>query len=342
MNTTEHVAAVTLLDLPIAAEAELWDSIIIGGGPAGLSAALSLGRSLRRTVIIDAGQPRNRFASHMHTVLGMEGIPPQDLLDRGRRELAEYGAILHQGSVRDVRESTNTSGPRSLIVSLDGGPQLRARTVIAASGLSDHLPDIPGLAKHWGKTVLHCPYCHGWEVRGQRLGVLAAGPMALHQAELLRQWSDRLTFFSAAAEPLDDAVARRLRARGVTIEPSPVVEALGTSEGISGLLLENGQRIGLDALFTAGRIQPHDSFLSTLDLKRTENPMGSFLTTDFTGRTSHERIWAPGNISNPAANVPLSISAGTFAGATANMALVSEDFDLAVAAQPLDSASAVK
>ncbi len=342
MKTTEHLSPVRLPDLPIGAEAELWDSIIIGGGPAGLSAALALGRSRRRTIIIDAGQPRNRFASHMHTVLGQEGTPPEELLARGRAEVAQYGGVLHHGAVREVRESTNTRGPRRMIVSLAGGPLLMARTVIAASGVSDHLPPIPGLGERWGATVLHCPYCHGWEVRGQRLGVLAAGPMALHQAELLRQWSDRLTFFSAAAEPLDDAVVRRLRARGVVIEPSPVIEVLGTGTAISTVLLENGQRVEIDAIFTAGEIRPHDRYLTPLGLERTENPMGSFLKTDFAGKTSHERIWAPGNISNPSANVPMSISAGTFAGATANMALVTEDFDLAEAAQPLDSASAVK
>lgn len=342
MNTSHTGSAASRSGLPIAAEAELWDSIIIGGGPAGLSAALAMGRALRRTLIIDAGQPRNRFASHMHSVLGQEGTPPEDLLARGRAEVTQYGGTLHTGSVREVRESTNTAGPRTLMVSLTGGPQLMARTVIAASGVADHLPQIPGLADHWGSTVFHCPYCHGWEVRNQRLGVLAAGPMALHQAELLRQWSDRLTFFSAAVEPLDDAVRRRLQARGVVIEPSPVLEILGSGDHLAGALLENGRHVEVDALLTAGQMRPHDRYLAPLSLDRTENVMGSFLGTDVSGKTSHDRIWAPGNISNPAANVPMSISAGTMAGGAANMSLVIEDFDLAEAGQPLDSASAVK
>ena len=342
MNSLNQVQPQTMSGLPIAAEAELWDSIIIGGGPAGLSAALAMGRSLRRTVVVDTGQPRNRFAAHMHTVLGHEGIPPQELLARGRTEVAQYGGILHHGSVREVRESTNTTGVRTLMVGLEDGLVLRTRSVIAATGVRDQLPPIPGLAERWGTAVLHCPYCHGWEVRGQRLGVLASGPMAVHQAQLLRQWSDQLTFFSAAAEPLDDALARRLQTRGVVIEPSPVAEVLGTDKLVTGVLLQDGRQIEVDALFTAGELRPHDQYLAALDLERTEQPWGSFLSSDFTGQTSHERIWAPGNISQPAANVPMAISAGTLAGTAANMALVAEDFDLAEAAQLPPSARVVK
>ncbi len=335
MNTSEKNSVPTPLPpqnlpgLPSTAEAELFDSIIIGGGPAGLSAALALGRSLRRTLIIDAGHPRNRFASRMHTVLGHEGLPPQELLARGRSEAAQYGALFHQGSVREVRESTHSSGPRNLVVGLDGGPQLFARTVIAATGVADQLPGIPGLAQRWGKSVLHCPYCHGWEVRGQRLAVLATGPLALHQAELLRQWSDRLTFFSAAAEPLDEAVAGRLASRGVEIEASPVTEVIGEDERVSSVVLQDGRQLPVDAIFTAGRLIPHDRYLKGLGLEREETAVGSFIKTDSAGRTSHDRIWAPGNISVPMANVPMAISAGTMAGAMANMTMVAEDFDLA-------------
>ncbi|MBN9612440.1 MAG: NAD(P)/FAD-dependent oxidoreductase, partial [Actinobacteria bacterium] len=170
--------------------AHTWDSIIIGGGAAGLSAAQALGRSLRRTLVIDAGAPRNRFAAHMHNVLGHDGTPPRELYARGRREAEGYGVEFLDASVDAVIESTD-----GLRVRLSDAQELHAKTLVVATGTSDELPAIPGLAEHWGSSVLHCPYCHGWEVRGRRLAVLATSPLSAHQANLLRQWSDRLTVF---------------------------------------------------------------------------------------------------------------------------------------------------
>ncbi|GAA1178405.1 NAD(P)/FAD-dependent oxidoreductase [Nesterenkonia xinjiangensis] len=308
---------------------ELYDAVVIGAGPAGLSAAVALGRARRRVLIIDAGSPRNRAASHLHTVLGHEGLDPAELLRTGRQEALSYGADLVPGVVARVSEASVESGPVTLTVTLEDGSQVLGRAVIAAGGLTDELPDVPGLAEHWGSSVLHCPYCHGWEVRDKRLGVLAAGPMALHQAELLRQWTDRLTFFSAGAEPLSEETTRRLRARSVAIEPAVVTAVHGEGGAVTAVALADGREVPVDAIFTAGALRPHDAPLEELGLARSATPMGEFLSVDRTGRTSHPRVWAVGNISDPAANVVMSMSAGTFAGATANMTLVSEDFDLA-------------
>ena len=319
--------------LPSTAAGELWDSIVIGGGASGLAAALALGRSLRSVLVLDAAAPRNRFADHMHTVLGHEGLPPAELLRTGRTEAARYGAAFHPAQVTRVSEAQNDAGPRSMAITLEDGQQLFARTVIAATGVSDRLPEIPGLAERWGTSVLHCPYCHGWEVRGQRLGVLATSSLGLHQAELLRQWSDRLTFFSAAAGELEPETVTRLESRGVVIEPTPVAEVRGEGSALSSVTLEDGRSIGVDALFTAAVLVPQEDYLRPLALARAENMAGSFIEVDMTGRTSHDRIWAPGNLSSPMANVPMAVSAGTMAGAAANMALVSEDFDLAQGAQ---------
>lgn len=330
----------------ISYESTVWDSIIIGSGPAGLSAAVALGRSLRSVLVLDAGSPRNRFTDHMHTVLGHEGLNPAELRRRGREEAAGYGAEFLKASVSQVRDSTATQSipaygtaqapgqspaptASQMAVTLTDGRVFFARSIIAASGLTDRLPEITGLAERWGSSVLHCPYCHGWEVRSRRLGVLASGPMALHQAQMLRQWSDDLTFFSAAAEPLDDQARRRLQARGVQVEPAPVMAVGGEGSALSYAKLADGRQVPLDALFTAGDPVPHEDFLSGLALERTETPLGSFLAVDEGWRTSHERVWAPGNLSSPAANVAMSLSAGTTAGARANMALISEDFDLA-------------
>jgi thioredoxin reductase len=308
-------------------EANSWDVVIVGGGVAGLSAALMLGRARRRVLVLDGGEPRNRFATHMHGVLGHEGVDPARLLATGRDEAASYGIRFAAGIAARIDE---TDGGVS--VTLADGAVHRGRAVIVATGLSDELPDVPGLAQRWGRSVLHCPYCHGWEVRDQRLGVLATSPLAVHQAELVRQWSERVTFFTAVLGTLEPAVERRLRARGITLVPAPVVEVLGEGDRITGVRTASGEVVPIDAIFTAAALRPHDGFLAHLGLARTDGPVGSFLTVDPTGKTSSERIWAVGNVANPMANVPMSVSAGALAGATVNMALVTAEFDAAEAA----------
>lgn len=305
---------------------EQWDVIVVGGGVAGLSTALTLGRARRRVLVVDAGEPRNRFAAHMHGVLGHEGIDPAELLRRGREEAGAYDVRIRPGTVEHVEDADG-----GLTLTLTGGDAVFARALVVASGLADELPDIPGLAEQWGTAVVHCPYCHGWEVRDQRLAVLGTSPMSLHQAELIRQWSDRVTFFTAGCGPLDPEFATRLRSRGVELVDVPVAEVLTDNGQLTGVRLADGARVELDAIFTAPVPRPHDEFLADLELERAENPMGSFIAVDpMGGRTSHPRIWAIGNVVNPGANVPISIGAGSMTGGVVNMALVTEDFDHAV------------
>lgn len=304
-----------------------WDVIIAGGGPAGLSAALLLGRARRRVLVIDAGSPRNRFADHMHGVLGNEGTSPAELLSRGRAEVAEYRVELVEGTIEGVERMTG-----GLTVTTDDGRARSARALVVATGLRDELPAIPGLAERWGASVLHCPYCHGWEVRDQRLGVLATSPLSLHQAELIRQWTDRLTVFAAGLGPLSAETAQRLKARGIELVTEAVAEILGEGTTITAVRLENGSEVPLDAIFTGGAPRPLDEFLAPVELDRTENPFGSFLAVDFAGKTSDDRIWAIGNVVNPGANVPMSIGAGAMTGGAVNGALVAWDFEDAVIA----------
>ncbi|MUN63121.1 methyltransferase domain-containing protein [Kocuria sediminis] len=303
-----------------------WDVVVIGGGAAGLSAALLLGRARRRTLVVDAGSPRNRFAGHMHGVLGQEGVPPAELLQRGRAEVSAYGVRITRGTV----ERVDPSGA-GVEVTLHEGEPVQARTVIVATGMTDELPGIPGLAERWGRTVLHCPYCHGWEVADQRLGVLTTSPLGLHQAQLVRQWSDTVTVFTAGLGPLDAAAELRLRSRGIDLVASPVVEVLGASEGIDAVRTADGALTAVDALFTAGTPRPHTAFLDHLGLATTDTPMGRFLAVDGTGRTSNDRIWAAGNVTSAGLTVPMSIGAGALTGGAVNAALVAEDFDRAAA-----------
>jgi thioredoxin reductase/SAM-dependent methyltransferase len=305
-----------------------WDAIVIGAGAAGLSAAQMLGRSRRRTLVIDSAAPRNRFAAHMHGVLGQDGTAPFDLLARGRAEAAAYGVDIRTGSVERVDVQSD-----HVTVTLADGRIETARAVLVATGLADDLPDIPGLGEHWGTGVLHCPYCHGWEVRDRALGVLLTSPLGLHQAQLVRQLTDSVVVFAASIDPVDSEMKRRLAARNVEIVTDPVVEVLGEERELTGVRLSGGRVVPLGAIFTAATMRPLDSFLAHLGLDRAETPVGSFLAVDQTGRTSAARIWAAGNVVNPAANVPISMGAGALAGAAVNAALVEEDFDAAVSAR---------
>lgn len=314
---------------------EHWDAIVVGAGSAGLSAALMLGRARRKTLVVDAGSPRNRFAEHMHGVLGNEGAPPGEFLQRGRVEAAAYGVEFHEGVVDQVAEATD-----GLAVTLRTGDPLWTRALVVASGMTDGLPDIPGLYRFWGRGVLHCPYCHGWEVRDRRLGVLVTSPMGLHVAQLVRQWSDRVTVL-ASAEP-EPEVAQRLRCRGVQIVTDPVVEVLGDGDQLTGVRTASGHQLQLDAIFTVPTPSVHDGFMSGLPLDRIPNPFGTgtLLAVDAAGKTSHPRVWAAGNVVNPSANVPMSMAAGAMAGAAVNATLLEEDFDRAfAAASPLERAT---
>ncbi len=304
-----------------------WDTIVIGGGAAGISAALMLGRARRRVLVIDAGEPRNRFAEHMHAVLGHEGVEPAELLRIGHADAFVFGVEFMHTRVTNVADGT-----AALTITTEDGAAHEARTVVVATGIADRLPDIPGLAEHWGKSVLHCPYCHGWEVRDRRLGVLASGPMALHQVQLLRQWSDDVVLFAGLIDPVDTPTRTRLAARGIRIIDQPVVEILSGDDLLAGARLDDGSVVEVEAIFTAGAPKPHDRMLEPLGLDRVDGPMGNLIAVDAMGLTSNPRVWAAGNVVNPAANVPVAMGAGSLAGASANAALVTQDFDAAVAA----------
>lgn len=302
-----------------------YDALVIGGGAAGLSAALMLGRARRRTLVLDAGSPRNRFAAHMHGVLGHDGLDPAELLRRGRDEVAVYGVEVRPGSVDRVDEHGD-----DLVATLADGSTITARVVVLATGVTDELPPVPGLAARWGVTVLHCPYCDGWEVRDRTIGVLATGPASLHQIELLRQWTDDVVAFVHAMGEVPADALERMRARGIRVVDAAVVEVVGDGTSIDHVRTADGVEHRVDAIFTAGTLVPHDDAVAHLDLAREDGPTGSVLAVDMRGATSHPRIFAAGNVVLPFGTVPLAMGAGSMAGGGANAALVAADAAAAV------------
>ncbi|MFF5288372.1 NAD(P)/FAD-dependent oxidoreductase [Paractinoplanes globisporus] len=306
---------------------DAYEVIVIGGGAAGLSGALMLARSRRSVLVIDAGQPRNAPADGVHGLLGREGMSPLELVDRGREEVRGYGGEVVRGEV--VRASRDGD---EFAVELAGGGYLRAKRLLVTAGLVDELPDVPGLRERWGRDVVHCPYCHGWEVRDQPIGVLGSGPMSVHQALLFRQLSDDVMFFAHRHPELSDEQAEQLAARGITVVTGEVERLEIADDRIAGVRLKDGPVIPRRAIAVATRMVARAGFLAGLGLKPVEHPTGTgeHIPADPTGRTEVPGVWVAGNVTDLSAQVGAAAAQGAMAGAQINLDLVTEETRRAV------------
>lgn len=298
-----------------------YDVVVVGGGPAGLSGALMLARSRRSVLVIDSGEPRNAPADGIHGLLGHDGTPPSEFLDKGRAEVEGYGGHLTSGEVTGASRDGDV-----FTVELGDGRSVTARRLLVTTGLVDELPDVPRVRERWGRDVLHCPYCHGWEVRDQAIGVLASGPNSVHQALLFRQLSDDVTFFKHNAQ-LGDDEARQLEARGIRLVEGEVAAIEVDGDRLSGVRMQDGSTVAREAVVVATRMVARANFLSGLGLKASEHPsgMGDHLKVDGSGLTDVLGVWAAGNVTDPAAQVGTSAAAGAWAAARINADLVLED-----------------
>lgn len=296
------------------AEKQEYDVVIVGGGVAGLSAALVLGRARRRVAVVDAGTPRNQLASHAHGFLTRDGTTPAELLRLAREEVRGYGVDLVEGTVVDI-----TEGRAAL---LDDGSKVRGRHLILATGLRDVLPELAGADERWGKDLLQCPYCHGWEVRDRKLGVLATGDTSLEQALLVRQWSPHVTLFTHISGEPDDAQRRRLAARDVVIVPGEVKKLVVEGDALAGLELADGQRVDCQALFVEPEAAVDSALVSSLGCGRAED---GCITTDGIGKTDIEGVWAVGNANDPSAQLIAAAGDAYRVAVSVNAELVRED-----------------
>jgi len=324
---------------------ETVDAVVIGGGAAGLNGALMLARSRRSVVVIDSGTPRNAPAEGVHGLLGLDGTPPAELLDRGRAEVRRYGGTVRTGEVVEAAAAAPSADgdPRFTVTLADGGT-LHARRLLVATGLRDVLPDIPGLARHWGRGVVHCPYCHGWEVRDEAIGILATGPMSVHQALLFRQLTDDLVYFSRGTG-LDDDARARFAARGIRVVDTAVDQVLTADDGsVAGVRLADGQVVERRVLAVGSTVLARTGGLEALGLPMQDLPhgMGRHLVSGAAGTTEVPGVWVAGNVTDPSAQVGSSAAAGALAGAHMNADLVTADTAAALAQAALaQAASAV-
>lgn len=311
------------------------DVAIIGGGTAGLAAAIALARSRRAVVVIDAGRPRNEPAAGAHNVLGHEGISPLELLARGRAEAEGYGvrfiagqATSASGTIDDFTvevngEARGTHGAR-------GAQRVHARRLILATGLADDLPEIPGVAEGWGRTVLHCPFCHGWEVRDQRIAILTRDEVAIHHAMLFRELSEQVTVFLHEAPDPTDEQWDQLRALGVSVV-RPRVERLDMEGAqVRAVEVEGGRRFEVDAVVVAPRFNARTELYKALGGAGVDDPFGVRIPADPRGMTAVPGVWAAGNASDPMGTLAASTAAGVGAGAAVHGDLAFADLARAV------------
>lgn len=304
-----------------------YDVVVVGGGAAGLSAALVLLRARRTVALVDAGAPRNAPAAHMHGFLSRDGMPPHDLLAVGRSEVSGYGGSLIDDTVVGVEPGFH--------VRLANASPLGARRILVATGLRDELPDIPGVGERWGRDLLHCPYCHGYEVRDQPLGVLGGAPEAVQHALLVRQWSPDVTLF-----PHTDAVGpeqrEQLTARGVRIVKGTVARLVVGNDQLQGVELDGGTVIPRAAVFVRPRFVPNADLLTGLGCAVDEH---GWVVHDPVGRTTVAGVWVAGNAADPRAQVISAAGEGSAAAIALNADLVDEDVERALADHRVGHAS---
>ena len=296
-----------------------YDVVVVGGGAAGLSAALVLARARRTVALVDAGAPRNAPAAHMHGFLSRDGMSPRDLLAVGRAEVSGYGGSLIDDTVVGVEPGFH--------VRLANASPMGARRVLVATGLRDELPDILGVSERWGRDLLHCPYCHGYEVRDQPLGVLGGTPEAVQHALLVRQWSPDVILF-----PHTDAVGPEQRehvaARGVRVVEGTVARLVVGNDQLQGVELGGGTVIPRAAVFVRPRFVPNADLLTGLGCAVDAN---GWVVHDPTGRTTVAGVWVAGNAADPRAQVISAAGQGSAAAIALNADLVDEDVERALA-----------
>lgn len=294
----------------------MFDTIIIGGSYSGMAAALQLARARRKIAVIDAGSRRNRFASRSHGFLSRDGQSPAGIAHEARGQLLAYPTVTWiEGEALEASGSSD-----DFRVALSAGEPVRGRRLILAHGVRDELPDLPGLAGLWGRHAFHCPYCHGYELDGDRIGVLGVGPLSMHQALMLPDWGPTTFFTNGALQPNEQEL-RQLAARGTAIEPAKVLGAEEAGGGVA-LRLADGRAVELAGLFVATKLHLSSPLAQALGCAVDHGPMGETIRTNEMKETTVPGVFACGDAARPAGNLSFAVADGVMAGAAAHRTLM--------------------
>jgi thioredoxin reductase len=296
---------------------DTYDVAIIGGGAAGLSAALVLSRARRSVTVVDNGEPRNAPAEHMQGYLSRDGMPPAELIEIGRGEVTGYDAEIRDDTVTSVEQSSTGK----FILTLKSGGAVNARRLLITTGLRDEVPDIPGIRERWGRDLLHCPYCHGYEVRDQPLGVLGGTPGAVQHAQLIRQWSQDVVYFTHTSE-LTQAEREGLAARSIGVVEGVVERLVVDNDRLIGVALVNGQTVPCVAVFVRPQFATRSDFVRGLGGATDE---AGWPVLDTNGQTTVAGLWVAGNAANPRGQVITAAGEGSSAAIAINNDLTDED-----------------
>lgn len=289
-----------------------FDVAIIGGSFGGLSAAVQLARARRRVAVFDSGLRRNRFATTSYGFLAQDGRAPEAILADARAQLAAYPTVQwFDDAVSEVSGTLDAFSVKA------GTATQQARRIILAMGVADSLPDIPGLAERWGRSVFHCPYCHGYELQQGSIGVIATSPVSLHQAQLLPEWGS-VTFFLHGALSLGESEGHMLAARGVTVDATPITAIVDEAR----VVLADGREESFAGLFTASRTAPASPLATQLGCEHEVGLLGPFVRTDAMKTTSVPGVFACGDLARAAGNVAIAVGDGALAGTAAHASLV--------------------
>jgi thioredoxin reductase len=302
-----------------------WDCIVVGAGAAGLSGALVLGRARRRTLVIDAGEQSNRFAHGIGGLLGQDTRPPAEFYAAGRAELAGYPTVaLHAGEV--LRGERHDGG---FVLELADGSHEVARRVLLATGMDYRYPALPGIEPRWGRSVFHCPFCHGWEVRDEALGVLDRGESGLHRALLLRMWSEDVTLFAGGSPDLDDAVRAQLAAAGVSVEERDVAGLAGPGETLTAVVFADGSERACRGLLVPVTLHQRSALAQDLGaaVAAAGPVVADALEVDAKHCTTVPGLFAAGDASVQMPSVATAVAAGSTAAAMIVQSLMAQAHD---------------
>jgi thioredoxin reductase len=310
-----------LMESPMESQAEVQNCevVIIGGSYAGLSAAMSLGRSLRQVLVVDSGKPCNRQTPHSHNLITHDGATPQEIAEKAKAQVLKYGTVRWQNGIAVQAKQI----PTGFEIKTESGGLFRAKKLLLATGVTDIMPDIPGFAECWGISVLHCPYCHGYEVKQQNIGLIGNGEVGFELCRLLYQWSKKLTLFTNGKSTLTAEQHEKLKARQISVVEKDIAHIEHNRGYIREIVLGDGSKTPVSAVFARVRFKQHCDIPQQLGCGMSE--MGHIKVNDFQ-KTDIPGVFAAGDSTTPFRAVSFAMASGTKAGSFINKELIDEAF----------------